>query len=203
MSVTLDFGIPGVEVAQGDHLCAFYRGLRDRDRVLIPYLRAGLVVGDKCLCVVDATDPETVLAELRCHLDADRRVAERQLDVLASQHTYLHTGGFRTDRMIEFWDGAVRSALGEGGFSFVRAVGEMTWALRDVPGVDELVGYESRLNRFVPLHPQVILCLYDLERFSGELIMDILKTHPKILVRGMVTENPYYLEPEEFLATRR
>jgi hypothetical protein len=130
-------------------------------------------------------------------------VAAHQLDVLASQHTYLCTGAFRTDRMIEYWDEAVSSALHEGGFSFVRAVGEMTWALRDVPGVDELVGYESRLNRYLPLHPQVILCLYDLERFSGDLIIDILKTHPRILVRGTVTENPHYLEPEEFLATRR
>ncbi|MDB5065761.1 MAG: protein kinase family protein [Chloroflexi bacterium] len=199
----VDLGIPGLKAAQGDHICAFYRGLRDRDRVLIPYLRAGLAAGDKCLCVVDATDPESVLAELRCDLDVDRRVAAHQLDVLASQHTYLDGGAFRTDRMIEFWDEAVSSALCEDGVSFVRAVGEMTWALRDVPGVDELVGYESRLNRFLPLYPQVILCLYDLERFSGELILDILKTHPKILVRGTVTENPYYLEPEEFLATRR
>jgi hypothetical protein len=49
----------------------------------------------------------------------------------------------------------------------------------------------------------VILCLYDLARFDGENLVDILKTHPTVLVGGMVLDNPYYLEPAEFLATRR
>jgi hypothetical protein len=78
----------------------------------------------------------------------------------------------------------------------------MTWALRQAPGVEELVGYESELNRFLPRYPQVILCLYDLERFSGDIIIDVLKTHPRVLLGGMVLDNPYYLEPDEFLAVR-
>jgi hypothetical protein len=78
----------------------------------------------------------------------------------------------------------------------------MTWALRQVPGVEELVSYESELNRFLPRYPQVILCLYDLERFSGEIIIDLLKTHPRVLLGSMVLDNPNYLEPDEFLAVR-
>lgn len=202
MSVTVELGIPGVQVDQGDHICAFYRGLGDRDETLIPYLRAGLEAGDKCVCVVDATDPETVLAELRGVIDIDSTSAHDQLVVLPSQRTYLSSGAFETDRMLDFWDETVGSALESARFSFVRSVGEMTWALRDFPGVDELVSYESKLNRFLPRYPQVILCLYDLERFNGEVIVDILKTHPKVLVQGVVVENMYYLEPEEFLATR-
>ena len=49
----------------------------------------------------------------------------------------------------------------------------------------------------------MILCLYDLDRFDGDVLVDILKTHPKVLVGGMVLDNPYYLEPAEFLAARR
>jgi len=90
-----------------------------------------------------------------------------------------------------------------GEFGFARAVGEMTWALRQPPGVDELVTYESRLNRFLPRYPQVILCLYELDRFSGEVLVDVLKTHPKVLLGGIVLDNRYYLEPDEFLATRQ
>jgi hypothetical protein len=36
-----------------------------------------------------------------------------------------------------------------------------------MPGVDELVGYESELNRFMPRYRKAVLCLYDLERFCG------------------------------------
>jgi hypothetical protein len=54
----------------------------------------------------------------------------------------------------------------------------------------------------VKRHPQMILCLYDLDLFGGSMIIDLLKTHPKIMLGGMVIENPHYLTPDEFLADR-
>ena len=117
--------------------------------------------------------------------------------------TYMRGGAFCKRAMIDFWDQSVGAALRDPRFTFARAVGEMTWALRDIPGAAELVSYESELNRFLPQYPQVILCLYDLERFSGEMVVDIMKTHPKVLVGGAVVENPYYLDPDAFLATMR
>ena len=47
------------------------------------------------------------------------------------------------------------------------------------------------------------MCLYDLEHYGGEILVDILKTHPKVLMGGTVLENLYYLEPDEFLASRQ
>jgi len=203
MTTHVELGIPGVQLAPGDHVCAFYRGLSERDEVLIPYLREGLRAGDKCICVVDATEPDTVLASLTGEIDLRSPLGSHQIDVLSSRQTYLRDGAFCTQTMLEFWDQSVGGALRDPGFSFARAVGEMTWALRDMPGVAELVGYESELNRFLPQYPQVILCLYDLERFNGGMLVDIMKTHPKVLVGGAVVENPYYLDPDEFLATMR
>jgi hypothetical protein len=77
----------------------------------------------------------------------------------------------------------------------------MTWSLRDLPGVHELAAYESQLNEFMPRYPQVILCLYDIDQFGGGIVVDMIKTHPKILMSSMVVENPFYLTPDEFLAT--
>jgi hypothetical protein len=202
LSRMVALGVPGVQIAPGEHLCAFYRGLVERDEILIPYLREGLRSGDKCICVVDATDPETVLAALAAELDLTSSLTNRTLDVQRSRDTYLREDRFSTRAMLDFWDDAVGGALTQG-FTFARAVGEMTWSLRELPGVDELVGYESELNRFLPRYPQVILCLYDLDRFSGELLMDVLKTHPRMLVGGMLVANPYYLDPDEFLAARQ
>jgi len=203
MSLTVDFGIPGLQVAPGDHVCAFYDGLAERDDVLLPFLRAGLAAGDKCICVVDANDLDAVVGELWADLGEVREQVEHQLEVVPVERVYLRTGAFVPDRMLDFWDDTVSSALSAEGFSFVRSVGDTTWALREAPGVvDQLIVYESRLNRFLPLYPQVILCLYDIGRFSGELIVDVVKTHPKLLVRGAIVENPDYLEPDEFLAAR-
>jgi hypothetical protein len=198
---TLELGIPGLQLTMGDHICAFYRGCGERDEILIPYLQAGLRIGDKCICVVDAADPREVLAALGSEMEVDRWISDSQLELRASTDAYLRSGRFCTEEMLAFWENFIGPAVA-GRFRFARSVGEMTWALRQAPGVEELVGYESELNRFLPRYPQVILCLYDLERFSGEIIIDVLKTHPRVLLGGMVLDNPYYLEPDEFLAVR-
>ena len=78
----------------------------------------------------------------------------------------------------------------------------MTWALRDVPGVELLVSYEAQLNRLLLQHPQVVvLCLYDLERFvDAQLLMGLLRTHSTVLLSGQILDNPWYTEPDEYLA---
>jgi hypothetical protein len=202
MTDSIAIGIPGVQLAPGDHVCAFYPSAAERDEILIPYLSQGLKAGDKCIAVVDSSGPESVLAALSTRLNLAPSLTRHQLDLERSEDTYLRDGGFSTEAMLDFWDRSIGAAMANG-FEFARAVGEMTWALRQLPGVEELVGYEARLNQFLPRYPQVILCLYALDSFSGEVLVDVLKTHPKVLIGGMVLDNPYYLEPAEFLATRR
>lgn len=203
MTEPIVLGAGGLELHAGDHLCVFYRGEKQRDEVLLPYLRSGLDAGDKCLCVVD--DPGQL--PLDGYVDQDHKDTAPDvagcLEVLRSDQAYLADGGFATEAMLRFWDNRMRGAI-EQGFGFVRAAGEMTWALRDLPGVEQLIPYEAELNRNLRDLPQVILCLYDLERFTnGRLLLDVMRTHPKVLLSGAVVDNPWYVEPDSFLATLR
>jgi hypothetical protein len=91
--------------------------------------------------------------------------------------------------MLDFWDDSGGAALNEEGFQFVRSTGETTWTLKELPGLHDFLTYEAELNRFLPRYPQVIMCLYDLDHFGGEILVDILKTHPKVLMGGTVLEN--------------
>lgn len=198
---SIAMGLPGVAIAPGDHICAFYRGSAQRDDVLVPYLREGILAGDKCICVMDDPDTRSVLSPLSGDLDVEFSLRTGQLELLCSDSAYLPSGFFAVDAMLEFWERGVGGAVGDGGFPFVRAVGEMTWALRDLPGVEHLVSYEARLNRFLPRYPQVILCLYDLERFTdGQVLMGLLRTHPKVLLSGQLLDNPWYTAPDVYLA---
>lgn len=200
MAKTVVSGLTGVALDVGDHICAFYRGEAERDQMLVPYLRAGLRAGDKCIGVVDSADPDEVSTALH---DEARRDTE-QLVLYRSDESYLLGGQFSPEDMLAFWESGAAAALSDEGYPFLRAVGEMTWALRDLPGVEQFVAYEAALNRFLPRYPQTILCLYDLERFTdGEVLIDILRTHPKVLMSGVVIDNPWYTEPDELLATER
>lgn len=46
------------------------------------------------------------------------------------------------------------------------------------------------------------MCLYDLERFGAEVLVDALRTHPMVVVDSMVHDNPCYIEPGQFLTGR-
>jgi hypothetical protein len=102
--------------------------------------------------------------------------------------------------MLDYWETWAATSLAGGKFSFARAVGEMTWAVTEIIGAANLISYESEINRFLPRHPQVILCLYDLDRFPGDLLLDIMRTHPKVLMGSTVLENLYYIAPDELAA---
>ena len=212
----------GLQLRVGDHICGFYRQPSERDDILIPFLVEGLKAGDKCTCVVDSCTPDDVLARMSEQIEVDAYVSDCQLEVLDSYGTYLADGGFLPERMLKFWEGKARQSLGgerpgrrspgderpgqerprPDGPMRARNIGDMSWAHRDEAVVGDLMGYESELNRIMSNFPQVNLCLYDLTRCSGDLIMDVLKTHPKALLGGMVIDNPYYLDPDEFLAHR-
>jgi hypothetical protein len=192
-------GIPGVELHAGDHVCAFYRGAAERDQILLSYLRKGIDDGDKVLCVVETVGPSDVVDALGP--SADVAIAVGALEVLTPEQTYLRTGHFEMPAMLAYWRESVGRALT--GFDFVRIVGEMPYALTGKPDLGEFWLYESELNRFVNQYQQVAVCLYDLDRFGGSLLIDILRTHPVVLLGGAVMDNPYFLEPDEFLTARR
>lgn len=194
-------GVSGVDIAPGDHICAFYPSLDERDEILLPFLQDGMEAGDKCVAVLDTKAPDYCQQALANGYAAGSGTAA-QLQVSNTQETYLPDGAFAPDAMLGFWADTIGQAVADG-YPFTRVVGEMTWALSNLPGVEELVSYEAKLNRMLPEFPQVVLlCLYELDRFDGEILVDVLKTHPKVLLGGILLDNPYYLQPEEFLANR-
>jgi len=44
------------------------------------------------------------------------------------------------------------------------------------------------------------VCQYDACGFGGTVILDILRVHPFMVMRGSVIQNPFFIPPEEFLA---
>jgi hypothetical protein len=198
-----EIGVPGFAIEPGDHICAFYLGAAERDEVLLPFLTTGLHAGDKCLCIVDTTPPADVISGLRddVDVDVDECVTTQQLDVRTPAEAYLRSGGFSLSEMLGFLRETVETAIADG-YGFVRVTGEASWLLGGPPGADEFLDYESELNRFAPEFPQAVLCMYDLALFGGSMIVELLKTHPRLLLGRLILENPHYLSPDEYRAAK-
>jgi DNA-binding CsgD family transcriptional regulator len=93
----------------------------------------------------------------------------------------------------------VDAAIGDD-FDLLRAAGEMSWVLPGPPGWDDLFRYESAVNEAVEQMPAILICLYDLQKFGADMLVEVLHTHPKVLLDRTVIDNPHYLPPAEYPA---
>jgi hypothetical protein len=194
-----------ISIEAGQHICAMYFGMRERDHVLLPFVGDGLSNGDKCFAAIQEPDSADLVSKLAAQLgtgvDVSEMIAGDQLEIMTSSEQLLSPDQFDPSTIVEFWDTTVKSAL-TNGFGFVRLVAEASWWMPQLPGVDALIRYESELNRFTARHPQAVLCMYDLSQYNESIVIDLLKTHPLVLLSGMALENPYFLTPDEFLEDR-
>lgn len=202
MTESVSLGILDLAVPIGTHICTFFRGSSGLDEIVLPFLAEGIRAGDKCICITESLAPSDFLSRLALQLDVGPPIATGQLELTTPAEAYLRSGRFSTEDMLDYWSAAASATQSDGEFSLTRATGEMPSILDQPDGRAEFFRYEAKLNEFMPSYPQVILCMYDLERFGAEVLMDALRTHPMVVVDGMVHGNPYYIEPGKFLVSR-
>jgi hypothetical protein len=51
----------------------------------------------------------------------------------------------------------------------------------------------------VPKYDDIVICTYDLSKFRASVVMDAMRTHPVVIVGGLLHENPYFVPPDQFL----
>ena len=129
MTGAVPSGIDEISLLPGSHVCAFYRGDSDRDRLLTAYLGTGLSAGDKCICVVDSPYTAKRLESLPADLGGSGS-PDGQLDIHLPESTYLAGGEFTTSDMLAFWTrlrGIAHSDSVNGVFPDLRTTDGKTW----------------------------------------------------------------------------
>lgn len=179
------------------HLALIYDNQEEQLNFIVPFLRLGLERGEKGVYIVDDSKPETVIAAMERHgINVEAATASGALSIITKYEAYLKNGDFDPDWMIDFLAKAVEDAKTEG-FEGVRASGEMTWALGpsgDAHG--RLLEYECKVDKFFAGYDMSGICQYNRRRFRAETLMYVIHTHPRIVFRGEVCENPYYIPTE-------
>jgi hypothetical protein len=89
------------------------------------------------------------------------------------------------------------------GFALSRIVCHMDWAAEGRMHIDSLVEFESRVNDVWCRHDDAVICVYDLAKFGGDTVIDIMRTHPMIIIGGILQYNPFFAAPNEFLRELR
>jgi MEDS: MEthanogen/methylotroph, DcmR Sensory domain len=186
-------------LGQNRHICAFFNGIDEQHRVLRSFIKEGFDHGDKAFHLVDPERREDHLRRLaEAGIDVAEAIESGQLEVQPWEAGPLQGDHFDQDAWIDRFE-QVLQAGPAAGYAQTRFLAQMEWALQDLPGVDDLIEFETRVNYVTPKYPDTVICAYDLSKFGATTVMNALRTHPVVILGGLMQENPFYVTPDELL----
>ena len=189
----------GSILGQHRHICAFFNSVDEEHRVLGSFIREGFERGDKAFHLVDPDLWEDHLRRLaKAGIDVGQTMGTGQLELRRWQDAQLCGDRFDQDAMLALIEEVLESGAASG-YPLTRFVAHMEWALLDKPGVDDLIEFETRVNYVLPKYDDPVICTYDLSKFSASVVMDIMRTHPVVIIGEVLQENPFFVPPDQFL----
>jgi len=179
------------------HACAFVMGPAEGQAIIDPSSAEGIRRGEKGVYIVAPDRSDEHEARLR---QADS--SDDLLEVTTWDEAHLKGGRFDPDRMMAALDELIRSHAATGK-PRMRVVGQMGWVFSNPPGIEQLVAYEATVNEVLNRGKTPTVCVYDVRRLSGSMMMDLLRAHPLTVMNGVLHENPFYTPADEMLRELR
>ena len=181
------------------HICAFFNSTDEEHRVLRSFHKDGFTRGDKAFHLVNPELREEHLKRLaEAGINVQEAMDRGQLEVRSWQDAPLRGGRFDQDTWLMSFEQVLQSGPAAG-YAQTRFLAHMEWALVDLPGVEDLIEFETRVNYVVPKYDDTVICVYDLSKFAASVVMDALRTHPAVIIGGLLQENPFFVPPDQFL----
>ena len=168
-------------------------GAAEERAVIDPSLVEGMRNGQKAVYIVDPNQRDAQHERLRaCAPSPDL------LEVTTWNEAHLKGGSFDQDRMMAALDQMIRGHAAKG-CPPMRLVGQMGWVFSSPHGIEQLVAYEASVNEVLNRHKTPTVCVYDVHKLTGSMMMDLLRAHPLTVMNGVLHENPFYTPAEEML----
>jgi len=153
------------------HICGVFTSAKEARAAIDDFILEGLAHREQ---VIEAAEvPGSVIDGLARRAEVRQALDSGQLEIRPWTDSYLQEGRFRAARMLAY----VRRLLREvdtDRFDGARVIGTMDWAVEGLDGVDELVAYESGLNRILARPRVSVLCVYDARRHPAARLREIL-----------------------------
>lgn len=196
-NISVDF--TSQKFAPGVHICQIFSTDGERDDALLRFVLSGVASNERTSCFSSKISERKIEVFLRKHGVSYMQAREtRALALTQTEEVYFRNSCFDPEDMIsllrEYYEESMQM-----GFSAARVIGEMLPQVQSIPGGERLLEYEARVSLLQRQYPVTSVCQYDARQFDGATIMDVLKVHPLMVVRGVVVHNPFYIPPEEFL----
>ncbi len=165
----------------------------------MPFIREGLEQGDRAFHIIDPSlrsDHTQRIA--KAGIDTARAEVEGQLEIIGWDEAYLRGGSFNQSEMLSLLPVLLNKGRARG-FPVTRFIADVAWVLNNPGAVDRMLDYECRVNLALPKAGDIVICSYDLDTVDASMVVAAMRTHPIVLIGGIVQRNPFYVPPEELL----
>lgn len=196
----ISLGFTNQQFEPGVHICQIFNEDDERHGALVNYIISGLKAGENTACFSEKESSATLTDFFESHGISYKEVEKSgEFSLSKTGEVYFEGGRFEPERMLGLLQSFYENSIAQNR-SGARVIGEMTPEVEHVPGGSRLMEYESKVSMLIKKYPINAVCQYDARSFDGSTILDILKVHPYMIVRGSVVHNPFFIQPEEYLA---
>jgi len=192
--------LAGGTLGRHRHVCAFFNSIDEEHRVLRSFFKDGFDHGEKAIHIVESENREEYLKGFaEAGINVQEVMETGRLEVLPWTDMYVRDHRFDQDAMLATVESLIHSGAAAG-YARTRLVGHhMDWLFLDKPAVNNLLEYEARLNGVLSKYDDPVICNYDLAKFGASVAIDIMRTHPLVIIGGLLRENPFFVPPDQFL----
>lgn len=184
--------VPGEWVHPGDHIAYFWE-TEDDFRRAVRFLTVGLERGEYAVVFGHQEANARVLAELAA-AGSDAPALQR------GGRLAVVSGDESGDRMLAGLRARFEAALARGA-GLIRLLGNLGWGRPGWPADAEILRFEASVTRAVDGLPAVVVCMYDVRRLRGDIVLrGAIGTHRITIWRNLVRENPHSVPVDEFVA---
>jgi CRP-like cAMP-binding protein len=168
------------ELRPGDHIAFLYEDAAELTSFAVSFIKDGLARGERCVYIVGEVEPTEVTEALVAGgVDVNRAIERGALIVLSPQE-YFALPPFDASRVVELMRKRATEAISRG-FAGLRIAGEMTWTLQKGIRDDELLGFESLVDRATGPGLLTAACMYRRDRFPPAVLQRLVRSHAKVV----------------------
>ncbi|HEX2230347.1 MAG TPA: MEDS domain-containing protein [Candidatus Binatia bacterium] len=185
-----------LEINPGEHLCLFYdKDPAEQMPALLPFVHEGLSKDEQFIYIADDQTIEELIERLQqsgVNVEAESR---RGALKLWTRREWRQPGELSSEKKsLQVLD--LIKASRASGFRGSRFAVEMTWTLGPTIDVPLLEHWEATINNiFLQDSRDRIICQYNRERLSPEVLFAALHTHPRAIIGEHIYPNLFYEAP--------
>jgi len=184
-------------VGRGSHMGQIYESFDEQKQVILPFFREGLRNGEHCLLVANSASFDDWCLEFQAYGIDVHRESERGALKIITGAQWRGSGQFNS--MIQAREALAMIQDRSHEFKGVRIAGDADWEFDPAVPASDVCHWEATANLVFEEEPVRVICQYDRDRYSSEMIHAVLRTHRSVVYRGHHYRNNPNFEGERIL----